>query len=75
MFTAIRSPEAPTVLEFDVEMLERFRRTWQPLHPESPRAEDTVACDTVVNCTETDECVSVVGCSAEDCTNASCTVC
>jgi hypothetical protein len=39
-----------------------------------PRAEETIACETVVDCTETDECVTVGICSIEDCTgcNNSC---
>lgn len=75
MSTATEWPEALTALEFNIEMLERFRRTCQPSRTDAPRAEETIACATVIDCTETDECTSVVGCSAEDCTNASCTMC
>jgi hypothetical protein len=77
MPTLTAPAEAPGTLEFDVETLELFRGTWQTSRrtgPMLPRAEETIACETGVDCTETDECETVGICSIEDCTgcNNSC---
>ncbi|GHF66527.1 hypothetical protein AMYBAR_005262 [Amycolatopsis bartoniae] len=68
-------PPCEIALEFEAETLERFSRSWRTARPLQPRAEETIVCETVIDCTETDECASVALCSEEDCTNASCTIC